>query len=67
MSRRNEALLAALAELEERGIPFTVEVGRHLKVRWADGMVIVASTPSSRRAALKARATVRRLLRRGAS
>jgi hypothetical protein len=65
--RKNPALAATLAELEARGVAYSIEQGKHLKVKFAAGLVVVSSTPSSWRSAVKARGTVRRLLRRGAS
>jgi hypothetical protein len=61
--RRNEALIAACAEFDQHKIPYRIEISRHLKVRWAGGLIVVSSTPGSRRCAAATRACVRRILR----
>jgi hypothetical protein len=61
----------ALAALRAQGIAATVEHGRHIKVRFTNAqgkrcLLVVAFSPSDRRAIKNSRAVLRRLLRRSA-
>jgi hypothetical protein len=69
MTRRPPELVrAALAELAAAGISATVESGgRHFKIHFIDRagrsrFVVVARTPSDRRAWRKSRAVIRRMI-----
>jgi hypothetical protein len=66
--RRNEALEAAVSELERVGIRPQIEHGKHIKLVWKhsgrDRLVVVAHTASDwKRSALNSRGNVRRILR----
>lgn len=69
MSRRNHDLIAVTTELETAGIDHAVRVGgRHMRITWQSPsgrarLCVIAVTPSSQISAVRARATVRRLLR----
>ncbi len=64
---RNEILEEALTTLRQAGFEPRVVRNRHWKVSWVDQhgrtrVLIVAFTPSNRRARLRSRNTLRRLL-----
>jgi hypothetical protein len=64
---RNELLEEALSTFRQAGFEPRVVRNRHWKVTWTDQygrtrMLIVAFTPSNRRARLQSRNTLRRLL-----
>jgi hypothetical protein len=70
MSRGNGIVRMTLDLLKENGFTPTVRNGgKHLKIRWHDGnrsfTVVVSRSPSDRKAAKNARATLRRILRNG--
>lgn len=65
--RRNQELDAVTDQLDLVGINYTIERGRHIKIKWtANGVTrtsIVAATGSDWRGTLNNKARVRRLLR----
>jgi hypothetical protein len=65
--RKNELLTEALGMLRQAGFEPRVVRNRHWKVTWTDQygrtrMLIVAFSPSKRRARLQSRNTLRKLL-----
>jgi hypothetical protein len=65
--RKNELLTEALTMLRQAGFEPCVVRNKHWKVTWTDQrgrtrMLIVAFTPSNRRARVQSRNTLRRLL-----
>ena len=67
MKRRTEFLRACTDQLDELGIDYTVEQGRHLKIRWScNGRVrtyVMSITPSDVRILKHIKTDVRRMLR----
>jgi hypothetical protein len=64
---RNELLEEALATVRAAGFEPSVERNRHWKVRWTDQrgrsqLLVIAFSPSDRRARMQSRAVLRRLL-----
>ena len=64
---RNELLEEALATLRQAGFEPRVVRNRHWKITWVDQhgrtrMLVVAFSPSNRRARVQSRNTLRRLL-----
>jgi hypothetical protein len=60
---KNKTLDATTEELDRAGIIYTIEAGKHFKVRSAIGLIICSMSCSDHRAELKARSLVRRLIK----
>jgi hypothetical protein len=67
MRRSTEILRACTDVLDELGVSYTIERGRHLKVRWNyaghSRTYVLSITPSDVRVRKNVRADMRRLLR----
>jgi hypothetical protein len=64
---KNKTLDATCEELDKAGIVYTVETGKHHKVRSSLGLIICSVSCSDHRAELKARSLVRRLIKQNQS
>lgn len=68
LDKGNAPLMVVIETLNGLGIPYTIQNGKHLKLKFEIAghceVIIIPRSPSCWRAAQNARATVRRILKR---